>query len=158
MRASQVAKEEIQPHYLRSLSKTGWRSRRKARSSSSGLTLMRYATRESQSPRQRSDRIPPRSIMHGRKRPFSIVFDPFHINRITAIFWRIVIECKRSDTAFSHRIRSFSTVYDTVKYGPNETGQIRTVYGHKRQYTRRISAYTVTVFIDLGCALTWRSW
>ena len=93
---------------------------------------------------------PSRSIMHGRKRPFSFVFDPFHINRITAVFCRIVIECKRSDTAFSHRIRSFSTVYDTVKYGPYETGQIRTVYGHKRQYTRRISAYTVIVFIDLS--------
>ena len=76
----------------------------------------------------------PRSVMHGRKRPFSIVFEPFHINRITAVFYRIVIECKRSDTAFSHRIRSFSTVYDTVKYGPYETGQIRVVYGHKRQY------------------------
>ena len=70
----------------------------------------------------------PRSIMHGR----------------------IVSECKRSDTAFSHRIRSFSTVYDTVKYGPYETGQIWAVYGHKRPYTRRISAYTVTVIIVLG--------
>ena len=96
----------------------------------------------------------PRSIMHGRKRSFSIVFDPFHINRITAIFCRIVSECKRSDTAFSHRIRLFSTVYDTVKYGrntgPYKTGQIRAVYDHKRQYTRWISAYTVIGFIDLG--------
>ena len=74
--------------------------------------------------------------MHGRKRPFSFVFNPFHINRITAVVCRIVIECKRLDTAFSHRTRSFSTVYDTVKYGSYETGQIRAVYGHKRHYTR----------------------
>ena len=91
--------------------------------------------------------------MHGRKRPFSIVFDPFHINRITAVFCLIVSECKLSDTVFSHRIRSFSTVYDMVKYGQYETSQMPTVYGHKRQYTRRISAYTVTVFIDLGIFL-----
>ena len=93
--------------------------------------------------------------MHGRKRPFSIVFDPFHIDRITAVFYRIVLECKRSNIAFSHRIRSFSTVYDTVKYGPYETGQIRAVRGHKRQYTRRISAYMVTVFMDLGTVVFW---
>ena len=67
--------------------------------------------------------------MHGSKWSFSIVFDPFHINRITAVFYRIVSECKRSDTAFSHRIRSFSTVYDTVKYGRNTVHMKRVKYG-----------------------------
>ena len=71
----------------------------------------------------------PRSIMHGRKRPFSIVFDPFHINRITAVFCRLLSECKWSDTAFSHRIRLFSTVYDTVKYGRNTVHMKRVKYG-----------------------------
>ena len=67
--------------------------------------------------------------MHDRKRPFSIVFDPFHITRITAVCCRIVIESKQSDTAFSHRIRSFSTVYDTVKYGRNTVDMKRVKYG-----------------------------
>ena len=67
--------------------------------------------------------------MHGCKRPFSIIFDPFHINRITAVFCRIVSECKRSDTALSRRIRSFSTVYDTVKYGRNMAHMKRVKYG-----------------------------
>ncbi|CAF1305118.1 unnamed protein product [Rotaria sp. Silwood1] len=60
MRTLQVAKEEIQPHRLRSLSKTRWRSRRKARSSSSGLALIRNANPESQSPKQRLGRAPVR--------------------------------------------------------------------------------------------------
>ena len=67
--------------------------------------------------------------MCGRKRPFSIVFDRFHINRITAVFGRMVIECKRSDTAFSHCVRSFSTVYDTVKYGRNTAHMKPVKYG-----------------------------
>ncbi|CAF3021399.1 unnamed protein product [Rotaria sp. Silwood2] len=60
MRTSQVAKEEIQPHRLRSLSKAGRRSRRKARSSSSGLALIRDAAPEPQSPKQRPGRVPVR--------------------------------------------------------------------------------------------------
>ena len=68
----------------------------------------------------------PRSIMHG---PFSIVFDPFHITSITAVCCRIVIESKQSDTAFSHRIRSFSTVYDTIKYGRNTVDMKQVKYG-----------------------------
>ena len=67
--------------------------------------------------------------MHGRKRTFSIVFDSFHINCTTAVFCRIVSVCKRLDTAFSRRIRSFSTVYDTVKYGRNTVHMKRVKYG-----------------------------
>ena len=67
--------------------------------------------------------------MHGRRRPFSIVFDPFHINRITAVSCCTVSECKRSDTAFSHRIRPFSAVCDTVKYGHNTVHMKRVKYG-----------------------------
>ena len=67
--------------------------------------------------------------MHGRKRPFSTVFDPFHINRITDVFCHIVSECKRSDTAFFHSMLSFSTVYDTVKYGRNAANMKRVKYG-----------------------------
>ena len=71
----------------------------------------------------------PRSIMHGHKRPFSIVFETFHINRITVVFCRIVSERKRSDTAFSHRTRSFSTAYNTVKYGRNAAHMKWVKYG-----------------------------
>ena len=67
--------------------------------------------------------------MHGHKRPFSIVFGPFHMNRITAVFCRIVNECKRLDTAFSHRIQSFSTLYDTVKHRGNTADMKRVKCG-----------------------------
>jgi hypothetical protein len=61
----------------------------------------------------------PRSIRRGRKRPFSIVFDSFGSDRITAVFYRIVNERKRSDTPFSGRLRQLLTVYDTTKNGRN---------------------------------------
>ena len=67
--------------------------------------------------------------MHGRIRPFFIIFDLFHINRVTAVFCHIVTECKRSDTVFSHRIRSFSAAYDTAKYGRNTLHMKRVKYG-----------------------------
>ncbi len=61
----------------------------------------------------------PRSIRRGRKRPFSIVFDSFGSDRITAVFYRIVNERKRSDTPFSGRLQQLLTVYDTTKNGRN---------------------------------------
>jgi hypothetical protein len=61
----------------------------------------------------------PRSIGPGRKRPLLIVFDPFGSHRITAVFHRVVNECKRWDTQFSGRSRQLLTVYDTTKHGRN---------------------------------------
>jgi hypothetical protein len=57
-----------------------------------------------------------RSHKPGRKRPvFFIVFRPFGSDCITAVFHRIVNECKRSDTRLSGRLRPLLTVHDTIK-------------------------------------------
>lgn len=44
----------------------------------------------------------PRSIMHGRKRPYFIVFRPFGIDRITAVIYLVV----------NDQIRHFPAVFD----------------------------------------------
>ena len=65
--------------------------------------------------------IGPRSIMHGRKRPYFIVFRPFGIDRITTVICRVVNDQIRHFPAVFNRTRhdAYTAVIRSLPNGRN---------------------------------------
>ena len=64
-----------------------------------------------------------------------LIFDTFHSDRFTAVFCRIVNQCKRLDTLFSGRLRQLLTVHGTTKHNRNTAAMKRVKYDNKRSFT-----------------------